>query len=165
MEWVKATLKALGLVLLFAVVFRMFTGTADKKAATAAPITTNVTVPSGDFNDDVDEIESNLSVSDRYVKVYTDMPDANYRLGNPNGGPLLIPYSPCPSQPVIVVSYNDMRAYKNSHPIDKDKTYMLEYNNLHCQPDQRAYVLVGIHPVPGQWSDALLSQGVMTQEH
>jgi len=28
----------------------------------------------------------------------------------------------------------------------------MDYRNLHCQPDPRAYTLVGIHPLPGQWS-------------
>jgi hypothetical protein len=59
-----------------------------------------------------------------------------------------------------------MFAYKDVVLVGRDrKTYILQYENLHCQPDQRAYVLIGIHPVPGQWSNALLSQGVVLQEH
>ena len=140
-------------------------GRPDNKVHTAAPATNRVTLPSGVFADDVDAIDSNLDVYERDVRLYSDMPDANYRLGRPNEGPFLIRDSSCPSQPVIVVLYKDMRAWKGSNFIMESKSYMVQYENLHCQPDERAYVLVGIHPVPGQWSNALLSHGPMAEEH
>jgi hypothetical protein len=138
------------------------TGSADGKTVAAF---SEVVLPSGTFSDDADTILSNLHVYDSYVKVYSDMLDARIRLGNPNAGPISIPDSSCPSQPQIIVLYKDMLADEGSKPFGERKTYILQYENLHCQPDQRAYVLIGIHPVPGQWSNALLSQGVVLQEH
>lgn len=140
-------------------------GSPDKGAPTAAPKSNAISLPSGKFDDDVDAIDSNLDVYEKDVRLYSDMPDANYRLGRPNEGPFLIPDLSCPSQPVIVVLYKDMRAWKGSNFIVDAKSYMVQYENLHCQPDERAYVLVGIHPVPGLWSNALLSQGPMFKEH
>ena len=109
----------------------------------------------GSFSDDVDGLVSNLA--DTYVKRYTDMPEALFELGNPNFGPQSFPDPTCSSHPELVSIYNDVKAWKddkNGRPEFTRGAYAVTYENLHCQPDLRAYRLVGIHPIPGQWSKA-----------
>ena len=119
----------------------------------------SVSLPLKHFPDDIPAVDSNLNVEEREVKVYNDMPDADYRLGNPHATWSFKNLS-CPSQPVIVAGYKDLRGLDKQGNLIPEWDYLLEYRNLHCQPDERAYVLVGIHPAPGGWSNAVREQGV-----
>jgi hypothetical protein len=98
----------------------------------------------------VESLHSNLE--DKDVRLYTDMPEALLWLGEPNVS-IKFDDAECPALPKLVSIYNDIRGYKDGKFSDFQR-FALEYQNLHCQPDPRAYVLVGIHPVPGQWSAA-----------
>ncbi len=81
------------------------------------------------------------------------------KLGNPNSTWSFQDLS-CASQPIIVAGYKDLRGWDKDGNLIPPWDYLLEYRNLHCQPDERAYVLIGIHPEPGGWSKALHEQGV-----
>ncbi|MGA9528948.1 MAG: hypothetical protein WBS24_12615 [Terriglobales bacterium] len=90
--------------------------------------------------DDLDQVRGQYT--DEYLHIYTsNMVDVQYGLGQPNRT-LKFTDDSC-NLPALVAVYNDLH-YEGA--------FALEYRNLHCQPDQRAYSLVGIHPLPGQWS-------------
>jgi hypothetical protein len=70
----------------------------------------------------------------------------------------------CASQPIIVNVYHDMKAVDQKGVWLDSKGYALVYWNLHCQPDPRAYVLVGIHPIPGLWWNKAFPNGQKINE-
>jgi len=89
--------------------------------------------------DDLREIRSQYT--DEYLQTYSSMVDVQYGLGQPNRIVKFAEHG-C-NLPVLVAIYNNL---------NYDGAFAMEYRNLRCQPDPRAYTLVGIHPLPGQWS-------------
>ena len=94
-------------------------------------------------SDDVSDIRSNFT--DEYFHLHGgfDMVDVQYGMGQPNR---VIKFAErgCPDEPALVAIYNSVAFV--------DGALALEYHNHRCQPDPRAYSLIGIHPLPGKWS-------------
>jgi hypothetical protein len=89
-------------------------------------------------SDDLKEIRSQHT--DEQFHLYDNMLDVQFGMGEPNRLVKFDEYK-C-DLPILVAIYN--QTY--------DGAFALEYRNLHCQPDERAYKLVGIHPFPGNWT-------------
>ena len=121
-----------------------------------------VYVPMKNFPDDVPAVDGDLDVGDRRVEVFNHMPEANYKLGNPNATWSFEDLS-CKSQPIIVAGYKDLDGWDKNGNLIRGLDYLMEYRNLHCQPDERAHVLIGSHPEPGEFSTAMREQGVNLQ--
>ena len=92
-------------------------------------------------SDDVTDIRSNFT--DEYFHAHRDMVEVQYGMGQPNRV-IKFAESGCPDEPALVAIYNESRGI--------DGALAFECHNLRCQPDSRDYSLIGIHPLPGQWS-------------
>jgi hypothetical protein len=135
----KTALAAIGAVVVVMALIAMMTNR-DKKAAAGNTDDILAELPRIDKQaDDLREIRSQYT--DEYLQTYSNMVDVQYGLGQPNRIVKFAEHG-C-NLPALVAIYNDLHY---------DGAFAMEYRNLHCQPDPRAYMPIGIHPLPGQWS-------------
>jgi hypothetical protein len=135
----KTALAAIGAVVVAMALIAMITNR-DKKAAAGNTDDKLAELPYiAKQSDDMDEIHSQFT--DEYFRPHeNNMLEVQFGLGQPNR---IVKFAEHHCDLVALVAiYNDLDG----------KAFAMEYRNLHCQPDQRAYHLIGIHPLPGQWS-------------